>query len=100
MDFSQADHGVSIMGMQQYIDDLNTVVLIDVAQALRNTDGIREAVRAGWHGNAPEQFLANIDKAKEKEIETLSELKKIFEAELKGIQSEILDMDANLVGEE
>lgn len=100
MDFSQADHGVNIVGMKQYIDDLNTIVLNEAAQALRNTSGVVEAVRAGWHGNAPEQFLANIDKAKDQEIETLAELRNVFEAELKGIQSEILDMDANLVGEE
>lgn len=100
MDFEQADHGVNITGMQTYIDDLNTVVLVDAAQALRDTNGIKEAVRAGWHGNAPEQFIANIDTAKEKMVETLKALRDAFEKELKGIQSEIIDMDANLVEEE
>ena len=100
MDFSQADHGVDIMGMQNYIEDLNTIVLVDVATALRNTGDIRNAVNNGWHGNAPQVFIANIEKAKDRQIETFAELKKTFETELKGVQSEILDMDANLVEEE
>ena len=100
MDFQSADHGVSITGMNQYIDNINTVVLTEVAAALRDTAAVEDAVRAGWHGNAPEQFIANLNKAKEKMIDTLRQLEKTFEVELKGIQSAVLDMDANLVEEE
>lgn len=100
MDFQSADHGVSITGMNQYIDDINTVVLTEVAAALRDTAAVEDAVRAGWHGNAPEQFIANLNKAKEQMVETLKQLQNTFETELNGIKSSILDMDANLVDEE
>ena len=100
MDFQSADHGVSITGMNQYIDDINTVVLTEVAAALRDTAAVEDAARAGWHGNAPEQFIANLNKAKEQMVETLKQLQNTFETELNGIKSSILDMDANLVDEE
>ena len=100
MDFQSADHGVNIAGMNAYIDEINTMVLTTVSEALRNTSEVEQAVRAGWSGNAPEQFIANLNKAKEQMIVTLKQLQKTFETELKGIQSSILDMDANLVDEE
>ena len=100
MDFQSADHGVNIVGMNQYIEDLNTMVLTNVSSVIRNTTDVEEAVRAGWHGNAPEQFISNLNKAKEMLIETLKEIQAAFEVELNGIKSAILDMDANLVDEE
>lgn len=100
MDFSSAEFGVNIIGMEEYIQDINSIVLNQVSTALRATEEIEAAVRGGWHGNAPEQFLSNLNKAKEKMIETLKQLEKTFEVELKGIQSAVLDMDANLVEEE
>ena len=100
MDFQSVDHGVDIKGMQQYLEDINTIVLTDVAQVLRNTTEVETTVRAGWEGAAPEQFLANLSKAGEQMVETMKQLQQAFEEELKGIQSRILDMDANLVEEE
>ncbi len=100
MDFQSADHGVNIVEMNKYIEQLNTMVLTDVATVIRDTTEVEDTVRAGWHGNAPEQFIMNLNKAKEMLIETLSTLQQAFEVELNGIKSAILDMDANLVDEE
>ncbi len=100
MDFKDASAGVSITGMNQYIDDLNTKVLVDVARVLRNTSEIQTAVSAGWVGTSADQFIANLDKAKEKMIEQLHNLKETFETQLKGMQSQILEMDQNLVDPE
>lgn len=100
MDFQSADHGVNIVGMNQYIEDLNTIVLTEVGPALRNTNEVVAAVRAGWHGDAPEQFITNLNKAAEKMVGELKNIQNGLETQLKGIQSEIIDMDANLVEEE
>ena len=100
MDFQSADFGVNIVGMNEYIQAINAIVLNEVATALRDTVEVETAVRKGWHGNAPEQFIKNLNKAKEEMVTTLNQLEDAFEVELKGIQSSILDMDANLVEEE
>lgn len=100
MDFQSADHGVNVVGMAQYIEDINSIVLTRVSSVIRDTSEIETTIRNGWHGNAPEQFISNINKAKEKIIESLAQLEKTFEVELKGMQSAILEMDATLVGEE
>lgn len=100
MDFQSADFGVNIVGMNEYIQDINTIVLTEVATALRAREGIEAAVRKGWHGAAPEQFLANLHKASEAMVEQMKQLQVVFETELKAVQSNILDMDANMVEEE
>lgn len=100
MDFQSADHGVNITGMNAYIDDINSKILTDVAKQLRATGDVEAAVKAGWVGASADQFIANLNKAKEQMIDTLATLKETFETELKGIQSQIIDMDANLVDEE
>lgn len=100
MDFQNADYGISITGMNTYIDDLNTKILTDVARVLRDTKEVETAVKAGWTGNSADQFLINLNKGAEKMIDTLAELKQTFETELKGIQSQMLEMDQNLVEEE
>ncbi len=100
MDFQGADYGVSVTGMRTYIDDLNTKILTDVARVIRDTNAVEQAVKEGWVGNSADQFILNLNKAKERIIDTLGELRNTFETELKGIQSQMLEMDANLVEEE
>lgn len=100
MDFQSADYAVSVTGMNAYIDDLNTKILTDVAKVLRNTSDVETAVKAGWVGNSADQFLLNLAKAAEKMCDTMQELKTTFETELKGIQSQMLELDETLVEEE
>lgn len=100
MDFQSADYGISLTGMRSYIDALNTKVLTDVPKVIRNQDEIRNAVKAGWVGSSADQFLLNLNKGGEKVIATLEGLKKSFDTYIASIQSQMLDMDANLVEEE
>lgn len=100
MDFSSSDYGVNIPGMTQYIEDINSIVLTKVAPTLRDTSKVKEAVDAGWVGQSADRFKSNLDKAAEDMVENLKKLEKAFETELKGIQSQMLDLDANLVDDE
>lgn len=100
MDFQSADYGISVTGMNAYIDDLNTRILNDVAKVIRDTKGVEEAVKAGWVGTSADKFLMNLSKGADRMCETLQELKTVFETELKGIQSQMLELDESLVEEE
>lgn len=100
MDFQGADYGVSITGMNNYIDDLNTKVLVDVARVLRNTKDVETAVKNGWVGTSADRFVHNLQNASERMCDTLAELKTTFETELKGIKAQMLELDDTLVEEE
>ena len=60
MDFQSADYGISVTGMNAYIDDLNTRILNDVAKVLRNTKDV-EAI-------PPEEMTADTYARKEAQI--------------------------------
>lgn len=100
MDFQSADYGVDITGVNSYIDDLNTAILTGVSNKIRNCKDIETAVKAGWAGNSADQFLLNMNKAANNMCETLKELQKTFETEIKGIKDQMMDFDDTLVEEE
>ena len=100
MDFQGASYGVDIMGINQYISDLNTAILTKVSNVIRNTSEVETEVKAGWVGQSADQFLLNLNKAADTMCDTLKELEKTFEAEIKGIKDQMTDFDDTLVDAE
>ena len=100
MDFQGASYGVDVIGINNYITDLNTAILVDVSSMIRDCSEVEEAVKAGWVGTSADQFLLNLNKAADNMCETLKDLEKTFETEIKGIQGEMMDFDDTLVEED
>ena len=100
MDFQSADYGVSIMGVNDYMNDLNTAILTKVSGTIRDCSEVEAAVKAGWVGQSADQFLLNLNKAAEQMCDTLRVLQKTFETEVKGIKDQMMDFDDTLVEEE
>ena len=100
MDFQSASYGVSITGINNYVQDLNTAVLTKVAPMIRDCGEVEDAVKAGWVGQSADQFILNLNKAAEQMCDTLKELEKTFESEIKGIKDQMMDFDDTLVEEE
>lgn len=69
------------------VETIDAVVVTDIAKALRDTEALESVIKNEWHGNAPEQFVANLTKAKEKMVDAMFELKKTFKAELQSVQA-------------
>lgn len=97
MDFQSASYGVDVMGINTYISDLNTAILTKVSNVIRNTSDVATEVKAGWIGQSADQFLLNLSKAADQMCETLKELEKTFEAEIKGIKDQMMEFDDALV---
>ncbi len=100
MDFENATHGVSFSGMTQYKNDLKVEVFGKIKEAIRATEDVQEAVKAGWVGNAADNFICNINKGAEKMVAEISNIEDMLMTELDGIESQIGDMDENLVEKE
>ena len=97
MDFQGASYGVDIMGINNYINDLNTAILTNVSSTIRDCSEVEAAVKAGWVGQSADQFLLNLNKAAENMCDTLKELQNTFETEIKGIKDQMMDFDDTLV---
>ena len=96
MDFESASHGLSIFGMQSYINT-NKNVFQKVRAAIDNTTGVTNSVKQGWAGQAADNFIKNILTGAEKMKESVTEVEEMLMTELEGIKNQILDMDDNLV---
>lgn len=97
MDFQSASHGLSVTGMQNFINDINVNVFDAVKAAIDDTTAVTDAVKQGWEGNAADNFNANIITGSKKMRETVQKVEEMLLTELEGIQSQILDMDETLV---
>lgn len=100
MDFQDASYGVNIMGVNNYIQDLNVAVLTKVSNLIRNCSEVEAAVKANWVGTSADQFILNINKGANEMCETLRELQENFESEIRGIKDQMMDFDDTLVEEE
>lgn len=99
MDFDSATFGVDAIGVQKYLEELNTEVLTNVALKIRDTSSVEQAIRAAWVGQAPEDFLKLLREQTDIVIENLEAAKKALETEILGIKDQILDFDANVITE-
>ena len=97
MDFQGASYGVDIMGINKYINDLNTAILTNVSGVIRDCSDVETEVKAGWVGQSADQFLLNLNKAADQMCDTLKELQNTFETEIKGIKDQMMDFDDTLV---
>lgn len=97
MDFQDASYGVSIMGINNYLQDLNVAVLVNVSGLIRNCSEIEAAVKANWVGTSADQFILNINKGANEVCDTLRELQETFESEIRGIKDQMMDFDDTLV---
>ena len=76
MDFQGASYGVDIMGVNNYLNDLNTAILTNVSTIIRDCSSVESEVKAGWVGQSADQFLLNLNKAANQMCDTLKELQK------------------------
>lgn len=100
MDYESASHGVNPTGVERYLTDLNLGAFTHIKDALRNTTDVVTAVHNAWQGQSADNFEKNLINAGDKMCDTIDELQTGLRTEVEGIQSQILDMDANLVEEE
>ena len=97
MDFQDASYGVSIMGINNYLQELNVAVLVTVSELIRNCSEIEAAVKANWVGTSADQFILNVNKGANELCDTLRELQETFESEIRGIKDQMMDFDDTLV---
>lgn len=99
MDFATASYGVSKMGVQDFISDLNLKVLKTIAGKIADTSDIENAINAGWHGASADNFKARLKEATVELNDSLNQLSKNFNNEMEQIVSSVSEMDNSLFTE-
>ena len=89
--------GYSASGAQSYLNDLNAKAIDETKTLVRNIDGIRSAVEAGWQGKAEQNFMENLFNGAEAVANSLDEVKAALDAEFGSIEQSIHEQDEGLV---
>lgn len=96
MDFGSASYGVNKIGVENYVTELNAVILTEVTPTIMDTDSVKKAVDAGWKGQSAEDFKTSLDKGAGELSQTLGELQKVFENQMNNIMESLADFDNSL----
>lgn len=96
MDFGSTSYGISKSGLNNFVTELNTVVLTQVTPTILNTGDVKNALRAGWHGVSEDNFEARLDESARNLSDSLKQLQQVFQQEMDNIEASIADMDAGL----
>lgn len=91
-------HGYSGSGIEQLINDVNSIVMSEAGNmAIDNLKIINEACDQYWDGEAKENFKRNLKKDAELFRSNLQELEKAFETEIHNAGESFRQFDKNLI---
>lgn len=63
MDFGDdVSQGISIKGMEEYIQNLQADLLTKVNEKLEDTDAMSQAIARGWQGQSRDNFLVSFER--------------------------------------
>lgn len=96
MDFGSTSYGLSKSGLNNFVTELNSVVLTQVTPTILNTNEVKQALRNGWHGASEDNFEVRLDEGARNLSDTLTKLQELFQQEMDNIEQSIADMDASL----
>lgn len=96
MDFGSTSYGLSKSGLNNFVTELNAVVLTQVTPTILNTNEVKQALRNGWHGVSEDNFEVRLDEGARQASESLQKLQEVFQQEMDNIEASIADMDANM----
>ena len=80
--------GIDIQGMQAYRESLKTQLITECKTKLEQTDGISNAITAGWQGVSRDRFLKDLE-------ETIIKIEEDLEAEYADLESRLLELESN-----
>ena len=63
MDIKDSDYAVSAKGMEAYVENLKAELIDNTYDKLKEIEGIKTAVDAGWNGPAKTAFLEKLEDA-------------------------------------
>jgi uncharacterized protein YukE len=89
--------GVSASGMENYREELKSVVLIDTSTLIDDVSGIESALNAGWQGASKDAFLQKFAQHREALKGELAAEYQDLENRLEELQSFFFNQDQKMI---
>lgn len=90
-------HGVSRAGAEKFKQKIHQEAILDTKSQLDKTDGITQALEAGWQGQAELNFVTNLQTNIRKTKAALDELDAALSNEFDNILNAVLTADEEMV---
>lgn len=93
----ETTQGISKSGLENYQAELHKQAITETINLLREIGEIRTALRAGWQGEAEENFEANLETKIKEEEEVIQGLKQTLDAEFAALEATWAEQDGQMV---
>lgn len=90
-------HGVDTAGLQNYIGELKTSLLDNVADRINDVDAMNQAFDKGWQGLSRDRFDAQFEKQRQAVIEDLQAEYNDVIARLEELANDYINQDKNMI---
>lgn len=97
-EFSELTFGYSSKGADQYLEDIKSIAIDDAAKALDNYDAVEAALKAGWEGQAREDFWKKFKEEVSNTKDTLKSLSSTLDSQFEAIGDSVTAHDKSVVG--
>lgn len=94
---SEVTIGFDAAGAEDYLSNLNNLLINQTKEKLDDLSGIEGALQSGWQGTSQENFLANLRSAERKVQTTLDELESALKSQFAQISSVWQEQDVDMV---
>lgn len=93
----EVTQGFSRSGAEAYKNDLNAKAITETCNKLREINGIRTALEAGWQGQAQLNFMTNLQNAVETTATGIESLKDTLDGQFAAIEEAWANQDNEMV---
>lgn len=89
--------GFDAMGAEDYLNNLNNLLISQTKEKLNDLNGIEGALQSGWQGTAQENFMTNLRASVGKVQSTLDELEGTIRNQFSSISNVWQEQDVDMV---
>lgn len=97
MNMNDITIGFDAMGAEDYLINLNNLLIQQTKEKLNDISGIEAAIQSGWQGVSQENFITNLKSAELKVQATLDELENTLRTQFASISSAWQEQDVDMI---
>lgn len=96
-DFGSFTFGYSSKGAGQYLEDIKAIAIDEASKKLESYDAVEQALKAGWEGQAPDDFMKKFKDAVRDAKSSLKDLSKDLDKQFDDIGDSVTKHDKSVV---
>ena len=97
MNINDITIGFDAVGAEDYLINLNNLLIQKTKEKLDDLSGIEGALKSGWQGESQENFMLNLKSAEQKVQATLDDLESTLKSQFASISNAWQEQDVDMI---